>query len=113
MALLQGKRLGPEPWGRRLERARGKGQFRQVEEILFPHVTKSALFRLEHREEVPTDRKDRARAAMVLLLYGYELEDFGLSEADVPPAIDLRVLDRLRRRASPSTKWYATALVAA
>lgn len=95
--------MGPEPWGRRLERARGKGQFRQVDALLFPHVTKSALFRLEHLDEVPTDRKDRARAAMCVLLYGYDLEDFGLSEDDIPPAIDLRVLDRLRRS---STKWY-------
>jgi hypothetical protein len=79
-----------------LERARGKATFRQVEEILFPHVTKSSIVRLEHLQEVPTDRKIRARAAMVLLLYGYDLEDFGLSDEDVPPAIDLEVLQRLR-----------------
>jgi hypothetical protein len=37
------------------------------------------------------------------MLYGYNLEDFGLTEADVPPAMDMKVLERLRRS---STKWY-------
>jgi hypothetical protein len=88
-----------------LERARGRATFRQVEEILFPHVTKSSVVRLERLQEAPTDRKIRARAAMVLLLYGYDLEDFGLSEKDIPPAIDLRVLERMRRA---SIIWYRT-----
>jgi hypothetical protein len=76
---------------------------REVEEILFPHVSKSALIRLEALPAVPAGRKDRGRAALVLLLYGFELEEFGLTDADIPPAIDLRALERLRRA---STKWY-------
>jgi hypothetical protein len=70
---------------------------RQVDEILFPHVGRGTLVRLEDRQEPPTDRKNRGRAALVLALYGFELEPFGLSEADIPPAIDLAVLQRLRR----------------
>jgi hypothetical protein len=105
MALMQLKRLGPEPWGRRLERARGKATFTEVQEILFPHISRSSLFRLEAFQDVPTARKDRARAALVLMLYGYNLEDFGLTEADIPPAMDMKVLERLRRS---STKWFTT-----
>jgi hypothetical protein len=112
MAQLQLRRLGPEPWGGRLTRARVSAglNVREVEEILFPHVSKSALIRLEAFEELPPGRKDRARTALVLLLYGYELEEFGVSEADIPPVIDLRALERLRRS---STKWYSPALAVA
>jgi hypothetical protein len=78
---------------------------RDVEEILFPHISKSALIRLEAFAEEPPGRKDRSRAALVLLLYGYELDEFGLTEADIPPAIDFKVLERLRRS---STKWFTT-----
>ena len=101
MANVELRRLGPEPWGRRLERARSDAglTFREVEEILFPHVSKSGVVRLERRQEAPTFRKDRARAALLLLVYGFELDDFELSEADIPPVIDLRALERIRKRA--------------
>ena len=94
----------------RARKQAGFSNVRQVEEVLFPHVSKSSLIRLERLDELPTARYDRARAALVLLLYGYDLEDFGLSKDDVPPAIDLRVLERLRRS---STKWYLTRLAVA
>jgi len=111
MAALELRRLDPEPWGTRLGRARKAAglNVRQVEEILFPHISKSALIRLEAQPALPEDRKDRARAALVLLLYGFDGDDFGLDRADVPPAIDRRALGRLARRrrkvAPPSTKW--------
>jgi hypothetical protein len=106
MTLLQGRRLGPEPWGDKMRRARHLAGFevRQVEDILFPHISKSSLIRLEaNHPEVPADRKDRARAALVVILYGFALEDFGLSADDVPPAMDYEVLQRLRDQ--PSTGW--------
>jgi hypothetical protein len=105
MAAMQLLRIGPEPWGARLYRARKRTglEVRQVEEILFPHISKSSLIRLERIQEMPTGRKDRSRAALVLTLYGYELDDFGLSQADLPPAMDMKVLERMRRS---STKWY-------
>jgi hypothetical protein len=111
MTRLQLRRLEPEPWGDRLSRARQRAGYRgvrQVEGILYPHVTKSALTRLEAFGDVPSAPKDRSRAALVLLLYGYELEDFDLGDTDIPPAIDLRVLERLRRS---STKCYLTDLM--
>ncbi|HEY2303253.1 MAG TPA: hypothetical protein VGH66_15240 [Acidimicrobiales bacterium] len=100
MANLELRRLGPEPWGRRLERARYEAglTFREVEEILFPHISKSGVVRLERRWDAPTTRKDRGRAALVILLYGFELDDFEISEADIPPVIDLRALERMRKR---------------
>lgn len=106
------RRLGPEPWGRQMERARSSTgmTFSQVEEILFPHISRSALVRLERLQEIPTGRKDRARAALVLLLYGFDLEQFGLSQADIPPAIDLRVLERLRQ--AKSSGWLTTSPLA-
>jgi hypothetical protein len=113
MTRLQLRQLGPEPWGDRMTRARQAARLnvRQVEEVLFPHVSRSALIRLEALQEVPTARKDRGRAALVLLLYGFELEEFQIVEADIPPAIDLRALERLRK--SSSTTWYLTAIAAA
>jgi hypothetical protein len=110
MANVQQRRLGPEPWGDRVSRARQLAGFnvREVEEILFPHISKSALIRLEALQEVPTSRKDRARAALVLILYGFDFDEFGVTEADIPPAIDLRALERLRSRGR-STGWLTAA----
>ncbi len=65
---------------------------------------KSALVRLEALREVPTSRKDRARAALVLKLYGFELEEFGVSDADLPPVIDMRALDALPKDVSDQRK---------
>jgi hypothetical protein len=107
MAVMELQKLGPEPWGRRMERARHNAhlQFREVEEQLFPHISKSALVRLERLDEVPTQRKDRARAALVLMLYGYDPEDFEIDIGDLPPVIDRKALDKLRRRPRVSTRW--------
>ena len=70
---------------------------RQIEIVLLPHISKAGVSRLERRHEAPTFRKDRGRAALLVRLYGFDLEDFDLTEADLPPAIDLRMLDRLGR----------------
>ena len=106
MTVTQLRRLGPEPWGIRMRRARDVARLnvRDVEEILFPHISKSALIRLEQLPHIPAGRKDRGRAALVLLLYGINPEDLGISLDDLPPAIDRRAIERLR---PPSTKWYS------
>jgi hypothetical protein len=92
----------------RLRRARDEAGLtvRQIEEVLFPHVSKSGVIRLEQRGEPPTFRKDRGRAALLVLLYGFELDDFDLTEADVPPAMDLGVIDRLGRRATIRNRCF-------
>ncbi|HSS11565.1 MAG TPA: hypothetical protein VLL25_16890 [Acidimicrobiales bacterium] len=106
MAPLTLRRLSPESWGDRLGRAIKECglTMREIQEVLFPHVSKSGVARLVKRQEAPTYRKERARAALIVYLCGYELEEFDLSPADMPPAIDLRALERIRR-AMPSTKW--------
>lgn len=113
MPQIARRRLGPEPWGVRLRRARDEAGLtvRQIEVVLFPHVSKSGVIRLEQRMEAPTFRKDRGRAALVLVLYGFDLEDFGLSEADLPPVIDMRALEALRRRGR-STGWLTARVLA-
>jgi hypothetical protein len=108
------RRLRPEPWGDRLARARHEAELnvRQVEEVLFPHITKSSLIRLERLEEVPTDRRSRTRAALVLLLYGFELEGFGVDADDLPPLLDMAALSRLRARLLTRWELSSSALAA-
>jgi hypothetical protein len=91
-----------------MTRARERAGFnvRQVEEILFPHISRSALVRLEALQDPPTDKKNRGRTALLLGLYGFELEEFGVSEDDLPPVIDHQAW---RRLAALSTKWLTTA----
>jgi hypothetical protein len=113
MAQMTLQRLGPESWGDKLRRAR---EFvgltiRDVETQLFPHVSRSALTRLEGLSEVPADRKNRGRAALLLLLYGFELEDFDLGDTDLPPVIDLKALERLRKQ-HIHTRWCIHASLA-
>jgi hypothetical protein len=90
--------LEPEPWGRRLARARANAGYslRDVEARLTPHVSRAGLARLEDRPSVPVRPADRARAILVLLLYGVDPADFDLGPDDVPPATDLRALTKLR-----------------
>jgi len=94
-----------------MTRARERAGFnvRQVEEILFPHVSRSSLTRLEDRQEPPTDRKNRGRAALLLGLYGFAFDEFGIDEKDLPPVIDMAAL---RRLAPVSTTWYSRPVAA-
>lgn len=101
------RRLGPEPYGARLSRARETAGFttRQVEEILFPHVTRGALARLEARQIPPTYRKDRNRVALLIYLYGFDQEEFEITDGDMPPIIDLKALAALREQ------WHCSSRV--
>lgn len=97
MANSSVRRLGPEPWGAQLARARETAglTMREAVELLYPHVARTALYELERLEHPPEGRRDRARAALLIMLYDFALDDFGLSEADLPPAIDLAGIRRL------------------
>jgi hypothetical protein len=101
--------LAPEPWGRRLARARVNAGYnlRQVEAKLAPHVSRAGLARLEERDTVPVRRQDRARAILVLVLYGVDPTDFDLGPDDLPPATDLRALTKLRSRRSGWLRAFA------
>lgn len=109
MAGTPHRRLGPEPWGRRFRRGRENAgrTIEGVAELLFPHVSRSAMVRLEARDDPPVDRKNRGRAALLTLFYGYDLDSFDLAEDDLPPAIDLRALERIRRTTA-STKCFTS-----
>jgi hypothetical protein len=76
----------------------------QVAEILDPHVTHSGLGRLEGYQEPPTYHRDRGRVALLMLLYRFNMADFGVTESDVPRLTDLRALERLRLQTVPSNR---------
>jgi len=90
--------LPPETWGRRLARARTNAQLnlRDVEERLAPYISRATLNRLEALDTVPQRAQDRGRAFLVVILYGYDPAEFGLTPDDRPPATDLRALSKLR-----------------
>jgi hypothetical protein len=87
-------RLGPEPWGCRLTRAREAAGLtvRDVDRMTGSYVTKSALSRLEDMVAVPEKIADRRRALVALLLYRVDPTDFGLGPEDVPPLIDINAV---------------------
>lgn len=87
-------RLGPEPWGARLTRAREQADLtiRDVERLTGSYVSRSALSRLEARDLVPDKIGDRRKALLVVLLCRVDPVDFDLGPEDVPPMIDLQAV---------------------
>jgi len=106
---FQLRHLGPEPWGKRLTRAREDAGYtmREVEDALRPHVSRTSIARLEDLDSVPSKPADRGRALMMLVFFGMDPNDFGLGPDDVPPLISLGDLYELGIR----TGRFATALV--
>ncbi len=88
-------RLPDESWGQRLRRARGKRSLEGTAELvsMVNPTSHTSLARLEQLEAVPVKGKQpklRARAVLALLVYGYNLEDFGLSLDDLPRFVDVQ-----------------------
>ena len=88
----RGAQLPPEPWGRRMRRARedyaGLSQDRAVDAISqVALVDATTIGRLERLEEPPTSPKRRRMAYLLCLVYGLDPEQFGLDDGDVPPGI--------------------------
>lgn len=83
------RRLPPETWGQRLERARGDLTQEQAAEIVsrVHNVSHATIARLERLDGAPpTTSKNRRRVAILsILAYGYDPEDFGLSIDELPP----------------------------
>lgn len=106
--------LTPEPWGARLARARDEAGWtvRGVEAAMrgFPGMSRGSISRLESLESAPTGAKERHRALLLVLLYGYDPADFDLGPDDVPPLIDLNQIVDL---GVSSTIWYYQTLTAA
>lgn len=85
------KHLGPEPWGNRFARAReDSGHTIRTAAMALGQFSHATVTRLEALDEEPTKLRDRQRAFMLLVLYGYDPEEFGLGPEDVPPVIDLK-----------------------
>lgn len=94
--------LGEEWWGDRLRRARrdvGDPGLREVADVVstVQIVSHSTLARLEGEQFIPTDRKRRNTATLMVLAYGHEPADFGLDMAELPSAwTEERLSDLLR-----------------
>lgn len=99
MAKIDLRKLGPEPWGGRLARAREEAGYglKDVATALPHWITKSTLNAFEHRSDPPTRSIDRARVVLALVLYGVDPAEFGLSITDDAPE-DGPPLERIRSR---------------
>ena len=107
LADYQPRRLAPEPWGHQLARARADAghTVRSAAEALdgYPGLSRGTINRLEALEEVPTKATQRHQACILVVLYGYDPDDFGLGPDDVPPLVDLRTL---AEQGVQQTRWY-------
>jgi hypothetical protein len=98
--------LPPEPWGRRLRRAREDvGGYTNVDRAAekvsrYQLTTGSTLARLEKLDEPPTNRQRRVLATIALIIYGIDPEPFGLGRDDLPPAIYAQL-----RKSRPKFEW--------
>lgn len=100
------RRLGDEPWGRKLARSR-EGLSMEEVAARVPDLSRSTLSRLEARTTVPSGRKDRQRAVMVCLLGHTDPQDLGLSLEDLPTYIDV---ERLYDLGFASSGWVSQTL---
>lgn len=98
-AAPQLRRLGAEPFGQRLARARRASgvELREAAEkistLMFTSHTR--LHQLEKLDTVPSTQQRRALAYLAMLVYGFDPAELGLSEEDLPKglqAVDLTVL---------------------
>lgn len=100
------RRLGPEPWGSRLTRAReAAGYTLRDLDGARRHLGfgRGPAHALEQRDEAPTEPELRVRAYTLVTFYGFDPADFDLGDDDRPSdVVDLRTLRDLGE--SP-TKW--------
>ncbi len=99
--------LPPEPWGRRLKRAREDVAGLRLEDAArkvayFHPISDATLCRLEARAEVPTTRSQLAASYIACLVYGVDPEDLDLNGDDVPPGTLKGVHDRSEMRVAQS-----------
>lgn len=95
------KAAPPELWGRRVQRCRKQviSSTEAIEDLTDGYITSSTLGRIEALAEPPTRRAARQKATVVLVMCGYDPEDFGLSLADLPSLFTVEQLLDLRVRA--------------
>lgn len=107
---LQLRPLPPEPWGFRLKRARELQHFSQehaAERLRDFYVTSEAtISRMEALAEPPKTKKRRQLAWALLVSYGVDPTDLGLTIEDRPPmavarSFFERVFEDLDEEANP------------
>ena len=113
----------PEPWGRRLLRAREDVAGLNLDEAAataghYVMTTASTISRLERLPTEPTGPRQRSRRqlAYVLCAYVYNVDpaDFGLSSEDVPPNLrnpKLRDGNEAGDQHSSGSGWFASSRV--
>jgi hypothetical protein len=109
------RHMPPEPWGRRLSRAREDLADLNLDQAaalagFWMRTTRSTVQRLETLQAVPTGPKSgskRQLAYVLCLAYRVDPADFDLSPDDLPPGIKIRP-----RRTAASTIWYRDATAA-
>lgn len=108
------RRLPPEPWGRRLRRAREDVAGYTLAEAVglagrFVLVTDSTISRLEAMEVQPSGPRAGGRRQLAYILsvaYGVDPAEFGLSPDDLPPGLSIPPRSRGDDGSVLSTKWY-------
>jgi hypothetical protein len=107
--------LPPEPWGRRMCRAREDVAgltLKQAVELLgyLMPSSDSTISRLESFDVVPTgprSRTMRQRAYLLCAVYDVDPTDLDLYPDDLPPGLVIPPRTRIKGALS-STKWYET-----
>jgi hypothetical protein len=102
--------MPPEPWGRRLTRAREDVAGLTLDEAAtlagrWMLTSKATISRLEAQNELPIGHRSASRrqlAYVLCLAYRVDPADFGLGSSDLPPG--LRIPHR--RHHGASTSWY-------
>jgi hypothetical protein len=93
------RQLGEEPFGSQLYRARKSSgvELRDAAELVsrYMFTSHTTLHRLEKLPHVPEDRHRRALAYLVLLVYGFDPRQFGLSADDLPKDLNAEALVEL------------------
>jgi hypothetical protein len=102
--------MPPEPWGRKLGRARWDLNHYTIEDAVrlagyYTLTSAGTISRLESMTDVPSGpRQQRNRQVAYVLCRAYRVDpaEFGLSDDDNPPGVTLAP----RSEDSPSTIWY-------
>lgn len=107
------RQLGPEPWGRKLLRARediARLRLADAAELASTYMLTStaAISRLESRHDMPTgsrSQSQRQRAYILCVAYGVDPAELGLSPEDLPPNMEIEPRTPGELGIS-STEWY-------
>ena len=102
------RRLGPEPYGNRLRRAREEAALDQrtaAQQVSkFVRVDPSTLSRLEKLAGPPTDINRRTVIYTAAVIYGVDPSEFAVTSDDVPAGIVTSI--HRQNRKPPPTRWY-------